>query len=83
MSKLNESDFQAFEEDLEILVDVLRKTFDSEHSRYYVDERGDALYVELEGLDEYNDEEIAELAGPVLDELDLDFDEILLLPLKK
>lgn len=82
MPELNESDFEAFEDDLQILVHTLKESFNAEDARYYVDERHDTLYVELEGLDEYSEAEITEIAGPVLDELDLDFDEIALLPLR-
>jgi len=82
MPELNESDFEAFEDDLQILVHALKESFNAEEARFYVDERHDTLFVELEGLDDYSEEEITEIAGPVLDELDLDFDEIALLPLR-
>ncbi len=81
MSELNESDFSAYQEDIKYLVEVLKESFESTDARFYEDEMNDILYIELEGLDEYPDDEILEIAEPVLEELDLDFEEIILLPL--
>jgi hypothetical protein len=49
---------------------------------HYVDQNN-LLYIEIEGLQDYTDEEIEEIAGPILEELDLDFEEILLVPLSQ
>lgn len=76
-----EQEYQAWHEDIEYLVKILKESFESTDSSYYVDEMNEILYVELEGLDEYSEEEIVEIAGPVLEELDLDFEDIILLPL--
>lgn len=76
-----EQEYQAWQEDIEYLVKVLKESFESTDSSYYVDEINNILYVELEGLDDYSEDEIVEIAGPVLEELDLDFEDILLLPL--
>jgi len=83
MAEFSESDYMAYEEDLELLTETLRKIFDAERARYYVAGHQNTLYIEIEGLDELDDNLIAEAAGPVLDELDMDFDEVSLLPLKK
>ena len=82
MAEFDEEDYQAYEEDLELLVDTLRKCFNAEQARYNVAGHQNTLFVEIEGLEELTPEEISEVAEPVLDELDLDFDEISLLPLK-
>lgn len=82
MGQLNESDYQAYEQDLELLVDTLRQCFEAENARYYVVGHQNALYIEIEGLELLDQETIEEVAGPVLDELDLDFDEVVLLPIK-
>lgn len=82
MGQLNESDYQAYEQDLELLVDTLRQCFEAENARYYVVGHQNALYIEIEGLELLDQEVIEEVAGPVLDELDLDFDEVVLLPMK-
>jgi len=37
--------------------------------------------VKLEGLNDYSESEIEEIAAPVLSELDLDFEQIIILPL--
>lgn len=76
-----ELEYQAWHEDIEYLVKILAESFESADSRYYVDEMNETLYVELEGLDDYSEDEIVEIAGPILEELDLDFEDILLLPL--
>lgn len=77
----SEQEYQAWHEDIEYLVKILKESFESTDSSYYVDEMNEILYVELEGLDDYSEEEIVEIAGPVLEELDLDFEDIILLPL--
>lgn len=82
MSQFTESDYEAYEEDLKLLVDTLRKCFNAEKARYYVAGHINTLFVEIEGLDQLSQEEISEVAEPVLEELDMDFDEITLLPLR-
>lgn len=80
-NKEQEEEYQAWHEDIEYLVKILKESFESTNASYSVDEINDILYVELEGFDEYSEEEIIEIAGPILEELDLDFEDILLLPL--
>jgi hypothetical protein len=82
MTDNNESDYNAWKEDIEYLVSVLKESFESTDARYSVDEMNDILYVELEGLGDYSDEEIVEIAEPILETLELDFEDIILLPLK-
>jgi hypothetical protein len=81
--ELPDSDLEAFEEDLLILIDALKESFEATEARYHIDEVHDALYIEIEGLDEYTEEEIQEIASPLLEELDLDFEEIYLVPLRE
>jgi len=83
MDKQTNADYEAYEQDIELLVDTLRQCFNAERARYNVIGHQNTLYIEIEGLDALGPEEISEIAGPVLDELDMDFDEISLLPLKK
>lgn len=83
MAESNEQELQAWEEDVEYLVKILKECFESDTASYYVDELNEILYVELEGLDDYSDEEIVEIAEPVLDELYMDFEDIILMPLEK
>lgn len=82
MPELNEEDYEAYEQDIELLVDTLRKCFNADKARFNIVGHQNALFIEIEGLDELSPEEISEVAEPVLDELDMDFDEISLLPLK-
>ncbi len=75
---------EAFEEDIDRLVETLKDRLGGGGaSRWYYDEPSETLYIELECLAEMPEEEIEKLAGPVLEESDLDFEEILLLPLEQ
>lgn len=82
MADNNEEDYQAWQEDVEFLVKTLKESFESTDARYHVDDLKEVLYVELEGLDDYSEEEVAEIAGPILDTLEMDFEDIILLPYK-
>lgn len=82
MDELHESDYESYQQDIELLVDTLRQCFNAEKARYNIVGHQNALYIEIEGLDALSPEEISEVAEPVLDELDMDFDEVSLLPLK-
>lgn len=82
MSDNNESQISAWREDIEYLVTILKESFESSDARYSVDEQNDILYVELEGLQDYDEGEIIDIAEPLLDAIDLDFDDIILLPLE-
>lgn len=82
MAEFTEDDYEAYEQDLEILVDTLRKCFNAEKARYSVIGHQNALYIEIEGLENLTNDEIREVAEPVFNELDMDFDEISLVPLK-
>ncbi len=81
MSTTEELEHQFFEEDLQFLIKTLQESFESTEVQYFIDEHNDILFVKLEGLDEYPEEEIAEIAEPIFEVLDLDFDEIVLLSL--
>ncbi len=83
MTDFTEEDYEAYEQDLEILVDTLRKCFNAEKARYSVIGHQNALYIEIEGLEALSNKEIQDVAEPVFNELDMDFDEISLVPLKK
>ncbi|HET6527617.1 MAG TPA: hypothetical protein VFG39_02590 [Balneolaceae bacterium] len=82
MAEFSEHDYKAYEEDIELLVDTLRQCFGAKKARFSIVGHQNTLYIEIEGLDELSADEISEIAEPVLDELDMDFDEISLLPLK-
>ena len=81
MDKNNESELEEWEKDVQYLVDVLKESFESTDARYSVDDMNDILYVELEGLSDYSEEEIIEIAEPVLDVIELDFEDVILVPL--
>lgn len=81
MSSSEEFDYQSYEEDLTFLIETLKASFESTEAEYHVDEHNDTLYVKLEGLEDYSEQEIVEIAGPILEELDMDFEEIIFLPM--
>lgn len=81
MPEETESDYQEWIKDVEYLVKILKESFNSTDAQYSIDEMNETLYVELEGLDQYSDEEIVEIAEPIFDIIDLDFEDIILLPL--
>ncbi len=81
MAETNESDYQEWIKDVEYLVHTLKESFESTDARYNIDEINDILYVELEGLQEYTEDEVVEIADPILDIIELDFNDIILLPL--
>ncbi len=81
MADLSEEDYESYEEDIRILADTLRQCFAAEKSRYYVVGHQNTQIIEIEGLYELTKEEITEVAERVLDELDVDLDEISLVPL--
>ncbi|MBO6586005.1 MAG: hypothetical protein JJ953_07880 [Gracilimonas sp.] len=81
MSEPTEDEIKAFIEDVEFLIQTLRDSFESTDAQFFIDEHNDILYVKLEGLNDYEEHEIEEIAAPVLSELDLDFEEIIILPL--
>ncbi len=80
MADIEEIDYQAFEEDLNVLIQALKESFESADAEYHIDEMNDTLYIKLEGLDDYSQTEIVEIAGPILEELDMDFEEIIFMP---
>lgn len=81
MTDPTEEEYQEWIKDVQYLVSTLKESFESAEASYTVDELNDTLYIELEGLGEYSDAEIEEIAGPVLEIIELEFEDIVLLPL--
>jgi len=82
MSEQNEEEaISSWKEEVEYLVNVLKESFESTDVNYSVDEHNNILYVELEGLQEYSNEEVVEIAEPIFELADLDFEDIILMPL--
>lgn len=73
-------DLSKFENDIQDLANRLQQVFESKAMRWFHHEQSDTLYIELEGLEDMDDDKISNLAEPILDDLDLDFEEIILLP---
>lgn len=80
MQTKEEQEYESFEQDVDLLVKALKDSFESTEANYRIDDLNNALYVYLEGLKDYSEQEIEEFAAPLLKELDLDFEHIFLLP---
>lgn len=72
---------EEFEDDINNLISELNSQFGEGRSRWYYDEPTETLFIELESIARLDDEEIGEKAEPVFDNSELDFEEIVLLPL--
>lgn len=81
MAEPTEEELQEWLKDIGYLVEALKESFESTDARFSIDEINDTLYIELEGLQDYSEDEISEIAGPLLETIDLDFEDIILLPL--
>jgi hypothetical protein len=75
-----EDDINLFDTEINELVNHLKSAFNSTECRWYLHEQTDSLYVELSGLELLDESRIEEIASPILDEVDLDLEEIILLP---
>lgn len=81
MQTKEEHEYQSFEQDVDLLVAALKDSYESSDANYRIDDLNNSLYVYLEGLEDYSEQEIEEFTAPLLEELDLDFEHIFLLPL--
>lgn len=79
--EINPNAPEEFEADIINLVEQLKSEFGEGKSRWYYDEPSETLFIELESLKNKNEEEIGQKAEPVFDNSELDFEEIVLLPL--
>lgn len=75
-----DDDLTLFENDINELVLQIRTAFNAEKSRWFLHEQSDTLYVEISGIDSVSEQEVDALMTPIMDELELDFEEIILLP---
>ncbi|WP_069130134.1 hypothetical protein [Rhodohalobacter halophilus] len=83
MSEQNEEEaLSSWEEEVEFFVNTLKESFESTDANYSVDEQNNILYIELEGLQDYSNDEIVEIAEPIFEIAELDFEDIILMPLK-
>lgn len=77
---MSTDDLTLFEKDINDLVDQIKTAFNAEKSRWFLHEQSDTLYVEISGIENFSDEDIDVMLTPIMDELELDFEEIILLP---
>jgi hypothetical protein len=76
----NDDDLSNFDKEINDLVDQIRTIFNTDVSRWFLHEQTDTLYVEIKGIESYPESEVEALLTPIMDELELDFEEIILLP---
>ncbi len=81
--ELNPDAPEDFEAEINQLVIRLQAELGEGASRWYYDDQSEILYIELESINGASDETIEQKAGPVLDSCELDFEEIILLPITK
>jgi hypothetical protein len=79
-TELTPEDLDHFHADVNDLVSRLATVFKASAQSHHIDDATDTLYVSLKGLEAFTNEEIEALAIPILDDLDLDFEDIILLP---
>ncbi len=82
-NEINPDAPEDFEAGVHHLVNILKSELGNGYSYWYYDESSETLYIELESLEKYSEKEIQQKAGPILDASELDFEEIVLLPLAK
>jgi hypothetical protein len=75
-----DDDLTLFENDINQLVQQICTAFNAEKSRWFLHEQTDTLYVEISGIEAISEDEIDALMTPIMDDLELDFEEIILLP---
>jgi hypothetical protein len=76
-----DDEMDAFEEDIAFLVNTLKDIFEADEVHYQVEAETETLYIRIQGINDFDEESIEEMAGEVLDELYLDFEQIILMPL--
>ena len=74
-------DLALFDQEINSLVEQIKTAFKAEKSRWYLHDQTDTLYVEISGMESWSEEDIDALMTPIMDDLELDFEEIILLPL--
>ena len=74
-------DLALFDQEINNLVEQIKTAFKAEKARWYLHDQTDTLYVEISGMDAWSEEDIDALMTPIMDDLELDFEEIILLPL--
>jgi len=74
---------EAFEAEIRQLIGALQSELGDGESRWFYDEPTETLYIELEHIQNLDEAIIEQKAAPILDACEIDFEEIILLPLAK
>lgn len=65
----------------EVITQKLAEVFKTEGIRVSIDSFREILYVRIPGLNNFTENQVDEMTAPILDELESDFEEIILLDL--
>ncbi|MDI6401494.1 hypothetical protein QLX67_05760 [Balneolaceae bacterium ANBcel3] len=78
--KIDENAPEDFAAEIDVLVKAITKELGLNKSRWYYDDASETLYIEIEHLETLPEKVIEEKTGIFLDESELDFEEVILLP---
>ena len=78
---MNTDDLDNFEHDVAHLTEQLKVAFQSKKASYTIHEHSDTLYIQIDGLENFTDIDIEVIANPILNSIDLDFEEIIISPI--
>jgi hypothetical protein len=60
----------------------LAKAFDAKTWQITHDPQSETVFISIPGLDRFSEDQIERIAGPLLDDIDLEYDEIVLISLE-
>ncbi|MFU8859520.1 MAG: hypothetical protein ACNA8K_03765 [Cyclonatronaceae bacterium] len=69
------------DEELNRIAGLLAKAFNSKSWRITRDPQNETVYIRIPGLDRFSEDQIDKIATPILDDVDLEFEEIVLIAL--
>jgi len=67
------------DEELNRIAGLLAKAFDAKTWRITHDPQSETVFIGIPGLDRFSEDHIERIAGPLLDEIDLEYEEIVLI----
>jgi hypothetical protein len=68
--------------ELNRIAGLLAKAFDAKTWRVTRDPQSETVFIGIHGLDRFSEDQIERIAGPLLDDIDLEYEEIVLISLE-
>jgi hypothetical protein len=68
--------------ELNRIAGLLANAFDAKTWRITRDPQSETVFIGINGLDRFSEDQIERIAGPLLDDIDLEYDEIVLISLE-